>query len=503
MDTNFYDVVVCGGETTGLVAAALLARRGLRVLLLGHEPAHAGFDAWGATLSRAPALLPPIDETPVSRVFRELDSVALLKRRASPARGPLRVVLPGGHLDVLSDSVAFERELGRAYGSAGPRVAAAADRLGGVARLLDPLLASAIALPPTASGSGAKWDAWNRCCRAHAPISTPLSTSTTRSGSRAPPWRPPRQRWPPTSSGRWRRPVPSKLPAAERPPSRAVWRDSTTFCWPASKPSVAIDANVSPPCEIVLRRGRAVGVRVLPRDETIGCHHLVWAGSAATLVAALGSNAPPPAKRGGGPLRIAGYRHALSLLCPTPFLPEGTPPRLLAVGDPSRPMTEDNALAITVGVPSTRVPERVPLWLECVVPPHALDGGAGYLRALRARLVHTLGRVLPALEGKLALVASAYDGLPPEGPDAAGVSANKPIPSAAPPPVFGPPAPRPLDVLGLPHATGIKHLYLAGRENLPGLDLEGELTSGWGVAHLVAGGHVRRTTPERRMLLGG
>src|SRR4051812_5547729 len=47
MDTNFYDVVVCGGETTGLVAAALLARRGLRVLLLGHEPAHAGFDAWG------------------------------------------------------------------------------------------------------------------------------------------------------------------------------------------------------------------------------------------------------------------------------------------------------------------------------------------------------------------------------------------------------------------------------------------------------------------------
>ena len=69
--------------------------------------------------------------------------------------------------------------------------------------------------------------------------------------------------------------------------------------------------------------------------------------------------------------------------------------------------------------------------------------------------------------------------------------------------MFGPPAPRPLDVLGLPHATGIKHLYLAGRENLPGLDLEGELTSGWGVAHLVAGGHVRRTTPERRMLLGG
>ena len=55
--------------------------------------------------------------------------------------------------------------------------------------------------------------------------------------------------------------------------------------------------------------------------------------------------------------------------------------------------------------------------------------------------------------------------------------------------------PRPLDVGGLPHATGIKNLYLAGRENLPGLGLEGELVSAWGVARLVTGG----TTAKRDM----
>ena len=32
------------------------------------------------------------------------------------------------------------------------------------------------------------------------------------------------------------------------------------------------------PVEIVVRRGRVAGVRVRPRDETIGCHHLLWAG---------------------------------------------------------------------------------------------------------------------------------------------------------------------------------------------------------------------------------
>ena len=57
MDTNHYDVVVCGGELTGLVTAALLGRRGFRVLLIGGEAERPTFEAGGHVLSRAPALL--------------------------------------------------------------------------------------------------------------------------------------------------------------------------------------------------------------------------------------------------------------------------------------------------------------------------------------------------------------------------------------------------------------------------------------------------------------
>jgi phytoene dehydrogenase-like protein len=65
------------------------------------------------------------------------------------------------------------------------------------------------------------------------------------------------------------------------------------------------------------------------------------------------------------------------------------------------------------------------------------------------------------------------------------------------------PSARPLDIIGLPHATGVKNLYLVSRENLPGLGLEGELISGWGAARLVSAGPARRHLLPRRILISG
>jgi phytoene dehydrogenase-like protein len=58
--------------------------------------------------------------------------------------------------------------------------------------------------------------------------------------------------------------------------------------------------------------------------------------------------------------------------------------------------------------------------------------------------------------------------------------------------------------VGLPHATAVKNLYLVGRENLPGLGLEGELISGWGAARLVSAGRrastCRPADADRRVM---
>jgi phytoene dehydrogenase-like protein len=158
-----------------------------------------------------------------------------------------------------------------------------------------------------------------------------------------------------------------------------------------------------------------------------------------------------------------------------------------------------------VSRPTARDPDRVPVWIECAVPAHLVDAGPAYLRALRARLLQTVEQFYPGFGQQVRLVASAHDSLPPEGP-----LATKPKrPGTPPPSLVRPPAPLygrsaegSFDVTGLPHATGVKNLLLVGRENLPGLGLEGELISAWGAARLLGEAPVRRAPLGRRVLLG-
>jgi phytoene dehydrogenase-like protein len=229
------------------------------------------------------------------------------------------------------------------------------------------------------------------------------------------------------------------------------------------------------PIGVVMRRGRAVGVQVSPRDEKIGCHWLLWAGPSAALRATLGPSAPEvPARGRPAALRVGGYRYALSLIVAPGAVPAGTPARLLAIGDPGRPLIEDNAIAVTVGRPGAREPDRIPVWIECAVPAHLVDAGPSYLRALRGRLLQTLDPLWPDLAKNTLVVASPYDGLGAQPSDAAAASAS----------------------------AGTRNLLLVGRENLPGLGLEGELVSGWGAARLVGHAPVRRVSLRHRTLLG-
>ena len=221
---------------------------------------------------------------------------------------------------------------------------------------------------------------------------------------------------------------------------------------------------------------------------------------------AMGAAAPP-----SRPLRVAGYRYAVALLAPAGAVAPGTPPSTFAVADPSRPLLEDNALAITVGQPGGRTGDRIPD-LDRVRRPGQPGRGGRQLpgRAARARHPHAQAAD-PVAGGQTSpdrfapRRSSGHDSAVPRGPGASrgqagGVARASPDAAAA---CLRAGRPRPFDAVGLPHATGLKRLYLASRANLPGLGLEGELVSGWGVAHLISGGQTRRHPGQRgRRILG-
>ena len=137
MDTNFYDVIVCGSELAGLVSAALLARRGLRVLLLGHDTDLPSFDAGGIALSRAPALLPALESQLVGRVLTELNCVQVVRRRAPVLSPGFQVVMPRRRFDLLAEREPARRELGREFPGDIDAIEAAMDRLVAASGLLD------------------------------------------------------------------------------------------------------------------------------------------------------------------------------------------------------------------------------------------------------------------------------------------------------------------------------------------------------------------------------
>jgi hypothetical protein len=499
LDTSYFDAVVCGSDLAGLVTAALLGRRGMRVLVCGLDRAPATFSAGGYTLSREPGLLPPPEMEPVARVMRELNYVQIVRRRAPALQPAFQVVVPKHRLD-FGPAEAIPRELAREFPGETDTITQALGRLQETSATLEPLLGQDLTLPPDGFWERREVSrVENQLPRATTDLLAPLAADhPIRAGLTA---------LAALTSGFAAADLNGVVQArAYDLARRGTFRLEggltalrALFLDRIGTSSGEVRDKLTP-VELVLKRGRVTGLRVRPRDETIGLDHLVWAGPLSGLMQLCGDKASRKLRETASSVRAACYRYTLCLLVRPEAIPAGMGPRVIAVRDPAQPLIEDNALCITVG-PEDLKRHQVPLWVDCLVPAAAASG-EGYLPVLRARLRERLGRLLPFFERHLLVLASPHDGLPPEqSDDQPSLEPPEPIPATPMTPALTSELPRVLSVAGAPHATGIKNLVLANGENLPGLGREGDFVSAWGAARLIAGPQPKREANPREIVI--
>ncbi|HEX7597631.1 MAG TPA: hypothetical protein VF518_05415, partial [Polyangia bacterium] len=418
MDTNYFEVVVCGPDLTGLIAAALLSRRGKRVLLCGHDRQPATFAAGPFSLAREPGLLPPPDGEPVARVMRELGHNQVVRRRAPALQPGLQLVFPQHRIDVSNDPEALSAELRREFPGEAALVAETLTQLRNNSAVLDPLLGSDITLPPDGF--------WERrdVGRIQSQL-PPLDEDWLAALPEVHPIRAGVAGLAALSSGF----SPGDVTAMSQARAfdsvrRGVFRLGSgadlraLFAEKLESFSGEVRERLVPH-ELVWKRGNVAGLRQRQHGETIGLGHLIWAGSAASLCALCGDLAPRRLREIAAAVRPACFRYTLCLLVRPEALPQGMGNRVLSIRDPAKPIMEENALQITVGPPAPRQPNRIPLWVECLVPASAAES-LGYLAVIRARVREEISRLLPFHEQHLWVLASPHDGLPPELGPAAG-----------------------------------------------------------------------------------
>jgi len=476
--TSFYDVVVIGDELAGAVAGALLARRGFRVLMLSTAPVEREPIGDGAfSAPRAPLALTGLESPALKRVVNELNLLQLLRRRVTPNHPAFQLLLPDHRIDV-GDEVG--RELQRELPDEAAPLEAWLGRAAEVSSTLESLLAQDVTLPPDGF-----WDRRDlKRIAAQLPPDGEGAAPDGEAGMLA--------QLPARFASDLAHPGAIAVMRLADQHRRGTWRlDGGRDALRALlherirtySGEVRDDQRVR---GLVLKRGRAVAVGVGDRDESVGCGQVIAALPASRLVELL-PETPPRRLQEAAALKPISWRYRLHFVAPLEALPDALGSFALSVRDARAPLADGNALALHL---STGTGQHATITAEAL----ASDCSPQALARLREQVRAHVDALLPFVDRHRVAIGSPHDALPGDG---AGSTA---APLDA---IWDFPPPRPLGLCGVPHATGLKQLWLASRQTLPGLGLEGELAAGWVAAQLISSRSKRPEIDKAALLASG
>lgn len=471
---HVYDVAVIGGQLSGAIAAALLARRGYQVLYVEHDGNGNGYHHDGWTLPYSPFVMPPLKAlSSLEEVATELGVTTALQRALKMPTPMLQLVRPGVRLDVFAEAGRLATEARRALGEGGPAFAAAFGEAVLAAERSELFLREKPELPP--EGIFGKYK-FNRLADRHASLKAPSNLSDE-----------PLEKLVKGLTPFLTYSMAAYGLAATRPLALAL---SGLYTIPGGREGLR---------EVFLSRLKELGGDVLLHDESTVAETLAFDGNTLTGLKLVRSDTIY--KTGcvlcatdGGALRrllpdkkrhrelsetLDGAQAQEILFTLNQVLPERALPR--GMGELVLWESEDPELgAMLVQVqPAKRSSdpggeEMRTVCAAAFVPATARELGEDHLKTLADRISGQLELLMPFSKSKVVLESAPYL-------HASGVRGSRMLPH----PHLAFEEESLLGITGLPARAPAKHLFLASREVLPGLGFEGEVLTALRVSKLV------------------
>ena len=148
--SEHFDVAVVGMELPGIIAAALLAKRGRRVILLDHGDSEPFYKRRGIWLPRVPSLIPVSASAPhVQRIHEELGLVAEVRNLARSPNPSFQVILNKHRCDLRNQSQSLQQEARLEFPELGDEAQAWANRVIAIDERISALLETMPDAPPS------------------------------------------------------------------------------------------------------------------------------------------------------------------------------------------------------------------------------------------------------------------------------------------------------------------------------------------------------------------
>ena len=473
---HVYDVIVLGGQLGGALSAALLAKRGHRVLFVEHDGLGAGYEHEGFLLPYAPAIVPPLKTMPgAEELLTELGLTTVVSRSIRLHQPAMQILLPRHRIDLSIEEKARTAELKREFGQTGEETSRAIAQAAGAHEATDGFFKQSDDLPPTGFFEGLALKKRIREFPA-------LEAGPVLSGD--------------DPASHLLRQLTAFTTFSDAPRGVALTRPISQVL----KGPGRFAGGVEGLRELLLKRldelggdvvsgtgaGSVVESFELDGNELVGVKLMgsenVYRAScfiAATDAGALRRLVPEKRRHRGlveqlDLSNVKRFVFTVNWVVPDEVLPRGLGElALMDGGGELGPVLIQISAARKVGAKVDEEKLRN-VCVGAMVPASARELGEGHLNDLARRIDVRLEELLPFARPAAAVVSTPQL-------HAHGVRGSRLLPH----PLYGLEGDSLLGATGLEPRTPIKNFYLAGREVLPGLGLEGEFLAGGRAARLV------------------